>query len=639
MKPPAETESRPLARLRNEVDALADSPLVPKGPNMMNKSQAIAAFIATLCLSTVAHADNPIVQTMFTADPAPLVHDGVFYMYTGHDEDGAGWFDMREWRVYSTTDMANWTDLGSPMNLKTFSWGKVDAWAGQCVFRDGKFYFYVPIRLSGDNFGIGVGVSDKPEGPFTDAIGKPLLTGNSYIDPTVFVDNDGQAYMYFGNGHLWWVKINQDMISTSGNVTEVSLTKDAFDASYLEGPWLHRRGNLYYLLWSSQAQPAAGVTPSRNMENIRYSTSTSPTGPWKYGGMIMPSEGASWTNHSGTVDYEGNSYLAYHNSALPGGGDGQRSVCVEQFSYGADGSIPKFTMSKTGPQQLGTLNPFQTVQAETIAFSAGLKTEKCNDAGGGLDVTNIHNDDYIKVKGLNFGSGASSLDVRVASATAGGSIELHLDSLTGPLIGSCTIQGTGGAQTWTTKTCSITGASGTRDLFFKFVGSGTGPLFNFNWWKFGGPGADNGNADGGAGTGGAGGSGTGTGGAGGTATGGASGGAVTGGTSVSGGQGASATGGTASTGGKTGGSVAPTAGTGGSGTGGTSSSGGATASSAGGRSGGSTGGSSGGGRGSGGCSVILGSTTGDRAIVPGLLLVALGMLRARRCNRHNNDRQ
>jgi hypothetical protein len=355
--------------------------------------------------------------------------------------------------------------------------------------------------------------------------------------------------------------------------------------------------------------------------------------------MIMPSEGASWTNHSGTVDYEGNSYLAYHNSALPGGGDGQRSVCVEQFSYGADGSIPKFTMSKTGPQQLGTLNPFQTVQAETIAFSAGLKTEKCNDAGGGLDVTNIHNDDYIKVKGLNFGSGASSLDVRVASATAGGSIELHLDSLTGPLIGSCTIQGTGGAQTWTTKTCSITGASGTRDLFFKFVGSGTGPLFNFNWWKFGGPGADNGNADGGAGTGGAGGSGTGTGGAGGTATGGASGGAVTGGTSVSGGQGASATGGTASTGGKTGGSVAPTAGTGGSGTGGTSSSGGATASSAGGRSGGSTGGSSGGGRGSGGCSVILGSTTGDRAIVPGLLLVALGMLRARRCNRHNNDRQ
>jgi MYXO-CTERM domain-containing protein len=457
----------------------------------------LLAILAFQGLSRPALADNPIVQTMFTADPAPLVHNDTFYMFTGHDEDGAGWFDMREWRVFSTTDMANWTDLGVPMNLKTFTWANVDAWAAQCIFRNGKFYYYVPIRLSGDKFGIGVGISEKAEGPYTDAIGKPLLEGNSYIDPTVFLDDDGQAYMYWGNTGLWMVKLNPDMISISGSVQTVPLNKESFDNTFGEGPWLDKREGLYYLHFASKAEPAPSVRPNGSMENLRYSTSTSPSGPWKYRDMIMPAEGKSWTNHPAVAHYKGKSYFVYHNGALPGGGDGQRSVCVEEFSYGADGTIPKIPMTKTGPKQIGTLNPFQTTQAETIAFSAGLKTEKCSDTGGGMDVTSINNGDYIKVNGVNFGSGATSFDARVASGTSGGSIELHLDSQTGPLIGTCAVQGTGGAQTWATKSCAVKDATGIHDLYFKFVGTGTGTLFNFNWWKFGGPGADDNQSDGG----------------------------------------------------------------------------------------------------------------------------------------------
>jgi hypothetical protein len=404
---------------------------------------------------------------------------------------------MREWRVFSTTDMANWTDLGVPMNLKTFKWGTVDAWAAQCIFRNGKFYYYVPIRLSGDKFGIGVGISEKAEGPYTDAIGKPLLEGNSYIDPTVFLDDDGQAYMYWGNTGLWMVKLNPDMISLSGSVQTMTLNKETFDNTFGEGPWLDKRDGLYYLLFASKAEPAPTVRPNGSMENLRYSTSTSPTGPWKYRDMIMPAEGKSWTNHPAVAHYKGKSYFVYHNGALPGGGDGQRSVCVEEFTYGADGTIPKIPMTSTGPKQIGTLNPFQTTQAETIAFSAGLKTEKCSDTAGVMDVTSIHNGDYIKVRGVNFGSGATSFDARVASGTSGGSIELRLDSETGTLIGTCAIQGTGGAQTWVTKSCAVKGATGIHDLYFKFVGSGTGTLFNFNWWKFSGPGAED-SPDGGA---------------------------------------------------------------------------------------------------------------------------------------------
>lgn len=455
---------------------------------MRTKLVGLLSLLSCQGIATVCLADNPIAQTMFTADPAPLVHNGVFYMFTGHDEDGAGWFDMREWRLFSTTDMANWTDLGSPMNLKTFSWANVDAWAAQCVFRNGKFYYYVPIRLSGDRFGIGVGVSDKPEGPYSDAIGKPLLEGDSYIDPTVFVDDDGQAYMYWGNGHLWMVKLNADMISTSGAVVDMPRNKETFDNTFGEGPWLDKRDGLYYLLFASLSEPAPGVGPNANMENIRYSTSSSPTGPWKYRGMIMPPEGVSWTNHAGVANYKGNSYFIYHNGMLPGGGNGQRSVCVEQFTYNADGTIPTIKMSKTGPKQIEPLNPFTTVQAETIAYSAGLKTEKCSDTGAGMNVTAINNGDYLKVNGVDFGSGATSLEARVASATSGGTIELYLDSQTGTKIGTCAVQNTGGAQKWATTTCTVAGATGTHDLFFKFTG-GSGELFKFNWWKFSGPGA------------------------------------------------------------------------------------------------------------------------------------------------------
>ncbi len=430
----------------------------------------ICHFFAVLCF-----ADNPIVQTIYTADPAPFVYNDVVYAYFGHDEDGDHWyFDMRDWRLFSTTDMVNWTDCGVPMNLKTFSWARTDAWAGHVVYRNSKFYYYVPVRLQGEPFGIGVGVSDKPEGPFTDAIGKPLISGNGYIDPSVFIDDDGQAYMYIGNPSPYMVKLNANMISISGTVTQLS--EEGFNRCYLEGPWLYKRNELYYWLYSSDCVPGN--------EDIRYSTSSSPAGPWKYRGIIQPVQKpqTAWTNHSGVINYKGNSYFFYHTGNLPGGDHVHRSVCVEQFKFNDDGTIPDIPQTKEGPPQIGHLNPFDTTQAETICWSVGLKTGTCSE--GGMNVDSIHNGDYIKIKGVDFGSGATSFNARVASGTSGGSIEIHLNTLTGPLIGTCSIQGTGGWQTWTTKSCTVISTTGVHDLYLKFTG-GSGRLFNFNWWKFG----------------------------------------------------------------------------------------------------------------------------------------------------------
>ena len=439
----------------------------------------VAVLAALVCAVTLlpaapAQADNPIVQHLYTADPAPLVVDGRVYLYTGHDEDASTYFTMKEWRVFSSADMVNWTDHGSPMSLATFSWADLNAWAGQVVARNGKYYWYVPVRQrSTGQMVIGVGVSDSPTGPFRDAIGRPLV-GTNEIDPTVMIDDDGQAYLYWGNPNLWYVKLNADMISYSGSATKIPLTTAGFGTRtgnvanrptlYEEGPWVYKRGGLYYNVFAAKCCS----------EFLGYSTSPGPTGPWTYRGTIMPTQGSSFTNHAGVIDFKGGSYFFYHNGALPGGGGYTRSVAVEKFSYNSDGTIPTINMTSTGAPQVGTLDPYVRQEAETIAWGSGIETEPATE--GGMNIGFIENGDYVKVKGVAFGTGASSFSARVASATSGGRIEVRLDGTGGPVVGTCTVGGTGGWQAWTTTTCAVSGATGTHDLYLRFAGGTRQPV-------------------------------------------------------------------------------------------------------------------------------------------------------------------
>lgn len=440
----------------------------------------VSLLFVTALLPATAKADNPIVQHIYTADPAPLVHDGRVYLYTGHDEDGSTWFTMKDWRVWSSADMVNWTDHGSPLSLATFSWASANAWAGQVAFRNGRFYWYVPVtnRATG-RFAIGVAVSNSPTGPFRDALGRPLVENNEF-DPTVFIDDSGQAYLYWGNPNLWYVRLNADMISYSGSPARIPLTTAGFGVRtgdpnrptlFEEGPWVYKRNGLYYLVFAAKCCS----------EFIAYSTAPGPTGPWTYRGTIMPTQGSSFTNHPGVIDFNGGSYFFYHNGALPGGGGFTRSVAVEKFGYNADGSLPTINMTTTGAPQVGTLNPYVRQEAETIAQESGVETEPSSE--GGMNVGWIENGDWTKVKGVAFGPGATSFTARVASAGSGGAIELRLDSPTGRVVGGCNVPVTGGWQTWTSVSCSVNGATGTHDLYLKFTGGG-GYLFNVNWWQF-----------------------------------------------------------------------------------------------------------------------------------------------------------
>ncbi len=449
----------------------------------MNRLTLLVLVATLFALRGVAQ--NPIIQTNYTADPAPMEHNGTVYLYTTHDEDVTvrNFFSMNDWKCYSTTDMVNWTDHGTILSFKDFSWSRGDAWAGQCVFRNGKYYFYVPINQKNGGNSIGVAVSDSPTGPFRDAIGAPLLSGFGYIDPTVFIDDDGQAYLYWGNPSLRYVKLNEDMVSYSGQITTVEFTPENFgvrkgdpkrSAQYEEGPWFYKRNSQYYMVY-----PAGGVP-----EHLAYSTSPGPTGPWTYRDTIMPiiRKGGAFTNHPGVVDFKGHSYLFYHNGDLPGGGGFKRSVCVVEFSYNVDGTIPRMQHSVEGiTKSVGDFNPMVRQEAETIAFESGVETAKSDKVG--IYVTDIDNGDYMKVRSVNIKKKVKTFKASVASIAQGGKIEIHLDALTGPLVGTLEVKSTGDFQTWAVQSCKISAVKGMHDLYFVFKGD-EGDLLNFDWWIF-----------------------------------------------------------------------------------------------------------------------------------------------------------
>lgn len=313
---------------------------------MLKKTAAAAALLLSL---GAAQATNPLFAPLYTADPAVLVDGGRVYLFTGRDEappEGKDYV-MHEWRVFSTCDMVNWQDHGVPVKARDFAWAKGRAWASDVVKRHGRYWFYSTVEhATVPGFSIGVAVSDSPTGPFVDARGSALITNDMTtqtdiawddIDPGVFVDDDGQAYLYWGNTVLKVAKLKASMTELDGPIQVVPV------ANFVEAPYLHKRKadgkNTYYLSYS-QHWP----------EETAYMTGPSPVGPWTPQGVVMERNTKTKTIHQAFFDFNGRSYVAYHNADLPGGGEHRRSVAVEEFSYRADGTIPFIHQTKAGPK-------------------------------------------------------------------------------------------------------------------------------------------------------------------------------------------------------------------------------------------------------------------------------------------------
>ncbi|MCL6591558.1 MAG: family 43 glycosylhydrolase, partial [Firmicutes bacterium] len=425
-------------------------------------------MLLILCATTV-FADYPLLKTItYSADPSGIEYNGVLYTYWSNDDNNNGSYSMHQITCLSTTDLKNWTNHGPVFDVpRDCSWA-ANSWAPSVVYRNGYFWMY--FGNGGAN--IGVAKSTSPLGPFKDAKGSPIITPSMpncnvqwCFDPGVFVDDDGRAYMFFGGGgpgNLRAIELASDMISTIGTAVTIDAPR------FFEAAWIHKYNGKYYLSYSSDFSQGAAT--------IEYMMSSSPMSGYAHKGTVLPNPPSNNgnNNHHSIFQYRGNWYIAYHNRYVANqqGIDPtyKRNACMDQLFYNADGTMKLVTCTQNGLPLLGggtptptpisgTRSAFSQIEAESYNSQSGIQTESCGE--GGQNIGYIENGDYAVYNNIDFGSGASGFEARVASNTSGGNIEIRLDSPSGTLVGTCSVAGTGGWQTWVTRTCAVSGASGT----------------------------------------------------------------------------------------------------------------------------------------------------------------------------------
>lgn len=294
--------------------------------------------------TTFTYQGNPLIRDRHTADPAPLVVGDTLYLYVGHDEArGDQMFNITEWLAYSTKDMRTWTYHGPIMSPTDFDWVSRDAWASQVHEKDGRFWFYTAVEhdetQGSHGKAIGVAVADSPLGPFEDALGHALVQNEDTdgphhwddIDPTVWTEDDGTSWLIWGNTNLYIARLGDDMVSLTSPIRRIELP------DFEEGPWIFRRGDIYYLAYASMDE---AIDPD---ERISYATAPAITGPWTWRGEITGSTANSFTIHPGIVEFKGAWYLFYHIGTLTVGDQqgaiGRRAVAVERLRFDENGLI------------------------------------------------------------------------------------------------------------------------------------------------------------------------------------------------------------------------------------------------------------------------------------------------------------
>lgn len=313
-------------------------------------------------------ADKPLITHLYTADPSAHVFEGRIYLYPSHDRetdiednDRGDQYAMVDYHVFSMDSIdGEVVDHGQVLSLADVPWAGKQLWAPDAAFRDGQYYLFFPARDKQGLFRIGVATSDRPYGPFKPEP-EPIL-GSYSIDPCVFIDEDSQAYMYFGG--LWggqlqnWrsgrfdpdgkepegsvpalgprvALLSDDLRSIRGEVQEISILDEEgrplrgadHDRRFFEAAWLHKHNGLYYFSYST------GDT-----HYLVYATSPDPRGPFTYRGRLLePVMG--WTTHHSIVEFNGRWYLFHHDASMSGGVNHLRCVKVKELSYDEEGGL------------------------------------------------------------------------------------------------------------------------------------------------------------------------------------------------------------------------------------------------------------------------------------------------------------
>ena len=436
-------------------------------------SIAITAMVA----GTLAYSQNPVIRDQFTADPTARVFNGKMYLFPSHDIPAPesfprkDWFCMADYHVFSSSNLTDWTDHGVIVSQDKVDWvnpTSFSMWAPDCIERNGKYYFYFPANVkTGRGFGIGVAIADNPEGPYIPQP-EPIAKARG-IDPSVFIDKDGQAYIYYSMGRIFVAKLKENMTELDSDPVVVG---DLPTKGLVEGPFFFERNGIYYMTYPHV---------ENTVERLEYAMGDNPLGPFKVTGVIMDETPmGTWTNHHSLVQYNDQWYLFYHNSAYSPKFDKNRSVCIDSLSFNDDGTIRKVIPTNRGvgitsAQSAIEIDRFSQVSPAgvTVALIDTMNPFR----GWTAEVSGTGS--WTSYKAVDFGHKRLK-SVRVnASSVTGGIIQIRLDNPAGLLLAEIEIPGNTALSTVDAKLKKY--SKGTHNLFVVLK---DGNPVNIDWVQF-----------------------------------------------------------------------------------------------------------------------------------------------------------
>ena len=433
-----------------------------------------------LLFSSISSAQNPVIRTQYSADPTARVFGDKVYLFPSHDilategKGRVGWFCMEDYHVFSSSNLTDWTDHGVIVEQNKVPWVRPNSysmWAPDCIQKNNKFYFYFPTSPKdtvtyGRGFTIGVAIADKPEGPYVPM--EMPIKGVRGIDPNVFIDKDGQAYLYWSAGNIYAAKLKDNMTELASDPV---ILKDLPSKGLKEGPYLFERRGIYYLTFPHV---------ENKIERLEYATSDNPLGPFKLTGVVMDeSPTGCWTNHHSIIQFRNQWYLFYHDRDYSPNFDKARYVRAECLLFKEDGTIKQVVRTLRG---VGVTNATSEIQVDryskisddgaSVAFLDTLDRFKgwktiFNGASG-----------WVQYNTVDFGNKALKTVLIKAATESGAVLQIHTGGANGPFAEIKIPKGTG----WKViKAPVIKFRPGIQNLF---VVSNTNNPAKVDWVKF-----------------------------------------------------------------------------------------------------------------------------------------------------------
>ncbi len=443
--------------------------------------KTFSACMSLLICATGLFAQNPFIRDQFTADPSARVFGNKVYVYPSHDilaQEGKGrigWFCMEDYHVFSSENLTDWTDHGMIVTQNKVPWVRPDSysmWAPDCIERNGKYYFYFPTAAKdtvtyGRGFTIGVAVADKPEGPYIPQ--ETPIKGVRGIDPNVFIDKDGQAYLYWSAGNIYGAKLKANMLELD---SEVKVLGELPTKGLKEGPYVFERNGIYYMTYPHV---------ENKTERLEYAIGNNPLGPFKIEGAIMDeSASGCWTNHHSIIQFKNQWYLFYHDKDYSPKFDKARSIRIDSLSFNADGTIKKVipTLRGVGITKASSqiqIDRFTQISGEGVAVSfldtsntfTGWKTS-FTKAGA-----------WTQYNTVDFGNKPLKTVTVNARSEEGAVMQVRINSIDGPLLAEIKIPKTGD---W--KTVDVPVLKSEKGIKHLFIVSKDNKVAEIDWLSF-----------------------------------------------------------------------------------------------------------------------------------------------------------